>query len=298
MHIGVNMLSTSAISRAVENKLGTIRLFVSIWWAIILTSTVYISIAYLTSLVFGYDGWMYQHAVGFSGIIFHLSVLESNLHPGPRSVFGFFSVPSSIYPWVLLVALQIIMPNLSFLGHLAGILTGTLQWHGLLDGLLLGETFLMELEAMEVVRPLISMRGFVATTQGIGGGPSGGGQSIGGNSSSSFGSFGGRSLYNVYNLVVKCIQDTFETLVVCIFGRGSRLNMNIRLWPRSPSTSDRTDRAFGRPPHYQHDDVRVLLDNIEEDDTNDVELGDKHQGRINQAPIASIESESVVSRLV
>lgn len=262
MHIGMNMLSTSAISSMLEKKLGTLRLFVSMWWAMLLTSTIYISIAYFAHLGFGYDAWMYQHAVGFSGIIFHLSVLESNLQPGPRSVFGFFSVPSSLYPWVLLVVLQMIMPNLSFLGHLAGILTGTLQHYGLLDGLLLGETFLMELEMKEVFRPLVSLRGFVATQQSSGGGA---GQSLGhppSNNSSSI----CQALRTVWGLVFKFLRDLSETFVVCIFGRGHRLNMNVRFWPRSSPASDRFERGVIRPPDYDHSDNQFLLD---DDGAND-----------------------------
>ncbi len=293
MHIGMNMLSTTAISSTLENKMGTIRLFGTIWWAIILTSTVYLSITYFAYLVFGYDAWMYQHAVGFSGVIFHLSVLESNLQPGPRSVFGFFSVPSSLYPWVLLVVLQVIMPNLSFLGHLAGILTGTLQFHGLLDGLLLGETLLMDVEAMEIFRPLTLIRGFVATTHGPAGG--GVGQAIG-HPSSSLSSLVCRTLRNTCGLILKCVRDTLETLVVCIFGRGYSLNMNIRFGPRSPSTSDWFGRPAIQPPDDYRDDGLFLLDNMEED--RDAEMRDQQQGWINQATIASIECEPLASRMV
>jgi membrane associated rhomboid family serine protease len=310
MHIGMNMLSTSAISTSVEKKIGTIRLFLSIWWAIILTSTLYVTITYIASSVFGYDDWMYQHAVGYSGIIFHLTVIECHLHPGLRNVFGTVQVPTYWYPWVLLVVLQFIMPNLSFLGHLVGILTGTVQCQGWLDGLLLlDETSLIELEAMDIVRPLINMRAFVAvttTTQGVFG--STGGQSTGNSSTNVVRTLGCPSLSTACNLVVKCIHDTFETLLVCILGRGSRLNTNIHLWPRSSSStlsssSATSDRGFIRThPAYQYDDARLLLDSIEEDDTtnDDVEMSanTKHPGRTNQTSVASIEREALVSRMV
>eukprot|EP00531_Pseudo-nitzschia_arenysensis_P019297 CAMPEP_0116119592 /NCGR_PEP_ID=MMETSP0329-20121206/2724_1 /TAXON_ID=697910 /ORGANISM="Pseudo-nitzschia arenysensis, Strain B593" /LENGTH=327 /DNA_ID=CAMNT_0003613305 /DNA_START=270 /DNA_END=1253 /DNA_ORIENTATION=+ len=164
MHIGMNMLSTAAISGSLEKRVGTLRLLVSIWWAVLLTSAIYMLIAYLAYAVFGYDAWMYQHAVGYSGIIFYLSVLESRIHPGPRSLFGFVSVPSSVYPWVLLVALQLFMPNLSFLGHLAGILNGTLEYYGALDVLYVSDAFLIHLESLSMLRKLVELDGFVATT--------------------------------------------------------------------------------------------------------------------------------------
>ena len=38
------------------------------------------------------------------------------------SIFGFFSVPAKLYPWALLVFWQLLLPQSSFLGHLAGVL--------------------------------------------------------------------------------------------------------------------------------------------------------------------------------
>jgi membrane associated rhomboid family serine protease len=298
MHIGMNMLSTSAIGGMLERKLGTFRLFVSVWWAILLTSGVYLSIAYVASIGFGYDKWMYQHSVGFSGIIFHLSVLESNLQPGPRSVFGFFSVPSSVYPWVLLVVLQMIMPDLSFLGHLAGILTGTLQYYGLLDGLLLGESFLMDLEAKEIFRPVVSLRGFVATQQGGCGGVGGAGAnpSLGHPSSMNCSSMC-RALRAAWGRIFKVLRDALETLLVCVFGRGYRLNMNIRLWPRSSSfSSERSDRGVLRSFDYRRDHDLLLQE--DDGDDSDEEGANGQQGWINGATVATMEQEPLVSRMV
>ena len=80
---------------------------------------------------------MYQDSVGFSGVIFHLSVLQSDLiQNSTRSLFGLINVPAAFYPWALLATLQVLMPNLSFVGHLAGILVGTLQINGIFDYLL------------------------------------------------------------------------------------------------------------------------------------------------------------------
>lgn len=49
-----------------------------------------------------------------------------------RSIFGFFSVPARLYPWVLLVVWQLLVPQASFLGHLTGLLVrfcaGRARW--------------------------------------------------------------------------------------------------------------------------------------------------------------------------
>ena len=52
-----------------------------------------------------------QASVGFSGVIFTLALVESYMSTQPtRSVFGFFQVPTRMYPWVLLVLLSVRPP--------------------------------------------------------------------------------------------------------------------------------------------------------------------------------------------
>ena len=41
-----------------------------------------------------------------------------------RSVLGLFVLPAKYYPWVLLVVWQLLMPGVSFLGHLGGVAAG------------------------------------------------------------------------------------------------------------------------------------------------------------------------------
>lgn len=65
----------------------------------------------------------YQCAIGFSGVVFGLIVVDNNLTGATqRSIFGLFYVPAPLYPWTLLVIWQLIMPGVSFLGHLCGVL--------------------------------------------------------------------------------------------------------------------------------------------------------------------------------
>lgn len=52
--------------------------------------------------------YAHQHAVGFSGVIFTLALMESYRSTQPtRSVFGMIQVPTRLYPWVLLVMLSV-----------------------------------------------------------------------------------------------------------------------------------------------------------------------------------------------
>lgn len=100
MHIAMNMMSTMAIGSSLERQIGTIMMALTIFFGILLTGAIYISISWLLFAVFGLEKMMLQHAAGFSGVIFQLSVLESNLSPNrTRSVFGVFTVSSRMYPW-------------------------------------------------------------------------------------------------------------------------------------------------------------------------------------------------------
>ncbi|PSC68502.1 rhomboid [Micractinium conductrix] len=69
--------------------------------------------------------WWRQCAVGYSGVLFGLIMIETRLSgAASRSVAGLFSVPAAAYPWVLFVLLQVLVPHVSLLGHLTGLLVG------------------------------------------------------------------------------------------------------------------------------------------------------------------------------
>ena len=68
---------------------------------------------------------MNQCAIGFSGVLFALKVLVND-NDGD---FGLFSVPKKMAIWAELLIIQILVPNASFICHLAGILSGILIAH-------------------------------------------------------------------------------------------------------------------------------------------------------------------------
>ena len=114
----------------------------------------YVALGWLISL---YDAsYFYSSAVGFSGVLFAMAVDEVSLSPFPtRSVFGLFSVPTRLYPWVLMVLLQVVMPNVSFLGHLAGVLVGFVHTWGGFWWAIPSFATLRKLEQMHCLQPLV-----------------------------------------------------------------------------------------------------------------------------------------------
>jgi len=72
-----------------------------------------------------------------------------------------FSVPSRMYPFILLIILQVVIPNISFLGHGAGIIVGLLVVHGGLNFLLPSTDFLAYLESTPMFAPLSKASGYI-----------------------------------------------------------------------------------------------------------------------------------------
>jgi membrane associated rhomboid family serine protease len=103
LHLAMNMMSTLAIGSLLERQIGSLRLLSTILLSIVITGIFYLLSARILELAFSSSSWMRQDAIGFSGVLFHLSVLECNLGTAVRnrSVFGMVEVPSYLYPWVL-----------------------------------------------------------------------------------------------------------------------------------------------------------------------------------------------------
>ena len=80
----------------------------------------------------GFGGGMRTTTVGFSGVLFSLKVV-ANESPSQRTVLPFIgvTVPSRWATWVELLLIKLLVPSTSFVGHLAGILSG-LAWLHLL----------------------------------------------------------------------------------------------------------------------------------------------------------------------
>ena len=98
MHIAMNMLSFAAKGTTLETTFGSMWTCFTICCSILLTGVVYILIAVLGSLV-KCDSLMQQHSLGFSGILFHLLVIESARNPNAsQSLFGMAQVSSSMMP--------------------------------------------------------------------------------------------------------------------------------------------------------------------------------------------------------
>ena len=124
-HLYYNMVSFLWKGRQLERRFGSVYFGFLLVIFTVLTSIVYVAINVIMSEVFDDRSYRMQCAVGFSGVIFALKVLVTHYSPsGMQYIFGAIPVPSKYIFWAELVLIQIITPNASFVGHLAGILVG------------------------------------------------------------------------------------------------------------------------------------------------------------------------------
>lgn len=143
IHLYYNMLSFLAKGRTLERHFGSPYFAYLLGVFTLLTSVTYVGLEVLISELL-HD---YQHyktcAIGFSGVIFALKVLTTSYwETGQRRYFG-IRVPGKYAVWAELIAIQLMVPNASFVGHLAGILVGVCYTQGPLK-------FLMDLPIQAV----------------------------------------------------------------------------------------------------------------------------------------------------
>ncbi|CAM9169986.1 unnamed protein product [Ectocarpus fasciculatus] len=160
MHIVFNMMSFLSIGSGLEVAFGTLSLLFTILWSMILAGAVHCGAEWVMTVWVTHDPkYVNQASVGFSGVIFTLALMESYRSTQPtRSVFGMIQVPTRMYPWVLLVLLSVFMPNISFVGHLSGILVGVMHVYGLTKPLMPSPAFYIEMESYWWVRNSIGLR--------------------------------------------------------------------------------------------------------------------------------------------
>ncbi|XP_054579097.1 rhomboid-related protein 4 isoform X4 [Eptesicus fuscus] len=129
-HLYFNMVSMLWKGIHLERRLG------SRWFAYVittfslLTGVVYLLLEFALAECMGEPDFKRSCAVGFSGVLFALKVLNNHYCPGGFVTVLGFPVPNKFGCWAELVAIHLISPGTSFAGHLAGILVGLMYTHG------------------------------------------------------------------------------------------------------------------------------------------------------------------------
>lgn len=123
LHLFFNLVSFVPLATAVEKHIGTVAFACILLLLPTLAGICYIFLSLFISLLFYTEKCM----MGYSGVIFGLIVVDTVLsqrsHVKP---FGMFTMPAAWYPWALMVFIQLLVPQSSFLGHFSGLAMGEL----------------------------------------------------------------------------------------------------------------------------------------------------------------------------
>ncbi|KAK8554100.1 hypothetical protein V6N12_031077 [Hibiscus sabdariffa] len=169
LHVLFNMLALVPLGSELERIMGSIRLL----YTIILLATsnaifhLFIALVVAHNPFHPYDHFMNECAIGFSGILFSMIVIETTLSGvQSRSVFGLFNVPAKWYAFILLVVFQLLMSNVSLLGHLCGILSGFAYTYGLFNFLIPGPSFYAAIESSSWLASCVRRPKFILCSGG------------------------------------------------------------------------------------------------------------------------------------
>ncbi|KAH1195505.1 Rhomboid-like protein 15 [Glycine max] len=162
LHVVFNMMALVPLGSELERIMGSVRLL----YVIILVATsnaifhVLIALLVAHNPLLTYDYLMNECAIGFSGVLFSMIVIETSLS----------GVQSRRYAFFLLVVFQLLMQNVSLLGHLCGILSGFAYTYGLFNFLIPGTSFYSSIESSSWLSSCVRRPKFIVCT---GGNPSG-----------------------------------------------------------------------------------------------------------------------------
>lgn len=135
-HLYFNMVSFLWKGIRLEQRLGGAWFLYLLSVFSVLTGVVYLVLeAGLTELTQD-SSYSMQCAVGFSGVLFALKVLNNHYYPGGVTNVMGIPVANRYASWVELVLIHLTAPGTSLIGHLAGILVGLLYTAGPLENIM------------------------------------------------------------------------------------------------------------------------------------------------------------------
>lgn len=153
LHLGFNMMSLYSLGMELEENFGSVNFFLYNVSLIVLTTAVMMGLTWLRIRHTGNTALSETSTVGFSGVLFAWMVVasleRSNTCPVPFlpdmcfDTYNVLGLKFNFGPLVQLGIAQFIMPRVSFVGHLAGIICGFLVHWSLVPLSLFGPQILI-----------------------------------------------------------------------------------------------------------------------------------------------------------
>lgn len=136
MHLYYNMISFLYKGQYLEKRLRSEYFAYLIGVFAVTEGLLYLAL----NTLFAYNihpSYYHDCAIGFSGVIFALKVVSTKMWPNNTDyLLGFIPVKAKYACWAELLLIQILMPDVSLVGHLAGIIVGYAYTMGPLKNLM------------------------------------------------------------------------------------------------------------------------------------------------------------------
>uniref|UniRef100_A0A3Q0RL58 Rhomboid domain containing 1 n=1 Tax=Amphilophus citrinellus TaxID=61819 RepID=A0A3Q0RL58_AMPCI len=129
-HLYFNMVSFLWKGSRLERRLGGAWFVYLLSVFSLLTGLIYLVLEALLTELTQNQSYSMECAVGFSGVLFALKVLNNHYYPGGVTYVMGLPVSNCYASWVELVFIHLTSPGTSFVGHLSGILVGLLYTTG------------------------------------------------------------------------------------------------------------------------------------------------------------------------
>ncbi len=134
LHVLFNLIAFVSLGSIVEKRIGTINMM---FWTVTLLAVLTGILSQVLQALFILIKLILEQpstsscAVGMSAVIFTFIIAADDLKCPCTSgqiaesrPFCGINIPTHLYPWILLLTIQLLFPGASFFGHLAGILVG------------------------------------------------------------------------------------------------------------------------------------------------------------------------------
>ncbi|GIQ80726.1 hypothetical protein KIPB_001565 [Kipferlia bialata] len=138
-HLLFNALTLLFTGYRLERRIGSARMLHMMSMTIILISVLNVGISFIlaSNPLYSINTFFYECAVGYSGVLFAFVVVDIR-DAGIQTIpFCFlFNIPGWLYPFILLLFVQLMMMQVSLISHCLGILVGYM-WSWFLRGIMI-----------------------------------------------------------------------------------------------------------------------------------------------------------------
>jgi len=155
MHLALNLSSLWAY-RFIEHQIGLLQYLKLTFLFVVLSISMVIALYHIIIYKFGRTQSLRVVSVGFSCVIFAWMSWATVNDPNSSVNLGYFKLPTSLAPFGSLIFTSIIVPQASFVGHLAGLIVGFMVGGGLFEWL--GDYWLCQIAIWVLISLVVSLK--------------------------------------------------------------------------------------------------------------------------------------------